>query len=249
MNEVAIEVTITLHDAQRSVPAGFTQAADFYKRLAINPAERQLYLEREEVVIPLLPDEYIIIRGGEKMSVGEIDPNIEENPDIKQAVCPELNGKKLESGFTKAKIVASELQERDDKVQPNKLFIDMQGQADVFVPEGATIFVQEVDSYFIIPLGDDEAIDLELCARFDRKPPKGQKHYKIKIDGIKYKVDRQEMTGKEILSLTGKKYDQWTMNQKFRGGRRKPIEADDKVDLAQPGIERLETVPRQAQQG
>lgn len=248
MNEVTIEVTIRLHDAQRSVPAGFTKAADFYEELDINSDERRLYLEREDIVIPLLPDEYIIIHGGEKISVGEIDPNIGENPDIKQAVCPELNGKKLESGFTKAKIVASELQ-KGDKVQPNKLFIDMQGQADVFVPEGATILVQEVDSYFIIPLGDDEAIDLELCARFDRNPPKGQKHYKLKIDGEKYRVNSQEMTGEEILSLVGKKYDQWTMNQKFRGGRRKPIAAGDKVDLAQPGIERFETVPKQAQQG
>ena len=243
------EVTISLHDRQRSAPAGFTQAVDLYKRSDINPDERRLCLEREDVVIPLLPDEYIIIRGGEKFSVVEINPNMEENPDIKDAVCPALNGKKLESGFTKAKIAASELQERDKVEPPNKLFIDMQGQVDVFVPEGATILMQEVDSYFIIPAGDDEAIDLELCARFDRKPPKGQKHYKIKIDGVKYKVDRQEMTGEEILSLAGKKYDQWTMNQKFRGGRRKPIEAGDKVDLAQPGVERFETVPRQAQQG
>ncbi len=243
------EVTISLHDRERSAPAGFTKAAVFYEELDINPNERQLCLEREEVVIPLLPDEYIIIHGGEKFSVGEINQNMGENPDIKHAVCPALNGKKLESGFTKAKITASELQERDKVQPPNKLFIELQGQADVFVPEGATILVQEVDSYFIIPAGDDDAIDLELCARFDRKPPKGQKHYKIKIDGVKYRVNSQEMTGEEILSLVGKKYDQWTMNQKFRGGRRKPIEAGDKVDLAQPGVERFETVPRQAQQG
>ena len=243
------EVTISLNDRQRSTSAGFTQAVDLYKEFDINPDERRLYLEREEVVIPLLSDEYIIIHGGEKFSDGEINPNMEENLDIKQAVCPELNGKKMESGFTKAKIATSELRERDE-VQPNKLFIELQGQADVFVPEGATILVQEVDSYFIIPAGDDDAIDLELCARYDRKPPKGQRqHYKIKIDGVKYRVKSQEMTGEEILSLAGKKYDQWTMNQKFRGGRRKPIEAGDKVDLTQPGVERFETVPRQAQQG
>ncbi len=241
-------LTITLNGTETSMEAGLVKATDFYEKLAIEPGAKWLYLERrDDIDIPLLPEDYLVIHGGENVVVGEIDPNIGENPPVRQAIRPTFNGKKLEQGLGNAKISGRALQDLDVEVQPNKLFVDLTGQVDAFVKSNFMLVVQDADSYFTIP-GDDDAVDLEKCSRANRKPPKGQK-YKIKIDGEKHTVVKQVLTGEEILAQAEKGYDEWTLNQKLCGGRRKPIEKEESIDLAQPGIERFETVPRQAQQG
>ena len=63
------------------------------------------------------------------------------------------------------------------------------------------------------------------------------------------KSKRKKMKGTEILRLVGKTYNEWSLNQKFCGGRRMSIKPEDSVDFTQKGIERFETVPKQAQQG
>lgn len=241
---------ISLDGEETEVESGPAKAADFYEKLGISPDNKWLYLGRDDDIdVPLLPDDHVIIHGGERIFAGGINPDIGENPALRQPICPEFNGRKLETGFDKARVTGRLLRERDDSRPDNKLFADLKDQVDVFIGDEVTIVVQDSDSYFTIPAGDDDAIDLEICARADRKPPKGQKRYKIKIDGEKYTVDSQKITGTEILAQAGKNYDDWTLNQKLRGGRRKLIEADEEIDLAQPGIERFETVSRQAQQG
>ena len=242
--------TITLNNSEIEVDVGLTNATDFYEKLGVEPSKKWLYLSREDDIdIPLLPDEHLVVHGGERIFEGEINPHIGENPPVRQSVCPEFNGKKLDAGLDKAKVTGRVLQEMDNDVQPNKLFVDLAGQVDAFVAGDLTIVLQDTDSYFTIPVSDDDVIDLESCAQADRKPPSGQKYYKIKIDGAKYKVDGQKITGEKILSRVAKSYTEWTLNQKLRGGRRKPIEPEEAVDLTQPGIERFETVRRQAQQG
>ena len=76
-----------------------------------------------------------------------------------------------------------------------------------------------------------------------------QGKYEIKIDNKLVVVERGKLTGREILALVRKDYTEWTLNQKLRGGRRKPIEPDQEVDITRPEIERFETVKKQAQQG
>lgn len=244
------KTTITLNNREIEVKGGLTNATVFYEKLGVEPDKKWLYLSREDDIdIPLLPDDHLLIHGGEKIFEGEINPHIGENPPVRKSICPEFNGKRLETGFDKAKVTGRVLQDMDDAVHPNKLFADLEGQVDAFIAGDLTIAVQDADSYFTIPVSDDEAVDLESCAQADRKPPSGQKYYKIKIDGAKHTVDSQKITGEKILSQVGKSYNEWTLNQKLRGGRRKPIEPEEEVDLAQPGIERFETVRRQAQQG
>jgi len=242
-------ITITLNNAETRAEPGLVKATDFYEKLAIESNTKWLYLKQDDDIdIPLLPEDYLVIHGGENIVVGDIDLNIGENPPVRQAIRPEFNGKKLEQGLGNAKISGRALQDLDAEIQPNKLFVDLTGRMDAFVGSNFTLVVQNTDSYFTIP-GDDDVIDLEKCSRANRKPPKGQGKYNIKIDGEKYTVVRQMLTGEEILAQVGKGYDEWTLNQKLRGGRRKPIEKEENIDLAQPGIERFETVRRQAQQG
>ena len=159
-----------------------------------------------------------------------------------------LNGEEteVESGPVKAVDLYEKLEISPDN---ERLYLGRDDDIDVLLLPDDDVIVRASDSYFTIPAGDDDAIDLEICARADRRPPKGQKQYKIKIDGDKYTVGSQKITGTEILAQAGKNYEDWTLNQKLRGGRRKLIEEDEEVDLALPGLERFETVSKQAQQG
>ncbi|MCY4611878.1 MAG: multiubiquitin domain-containing protein [Gammaproteobacteria bacterium] len=77
----------------------------------------------------------------------------------------------------------------------------------------------------------------------------GQKKYEIRVDDKLIVVNDGRLKGEEILALVQKDYAEWTLNQKFRGGRRKPVQPDQEVDITDPEIERFETVKKQAQQG
>ena len=115
-----------------------------------------------------------------------------------------------------------------------------------------TIVVQDGNSFFVIPSNDGsthgDPIDIEGCGKHGRRPPKGHK-YRIRIDGQKHLVEAEKVTGAEILGLVAKNADEWALNQKLKGGKRERIKPNDVVDISQLGVERFETVRRQAQQG
>ena len=242
--------TITLCGSKTNVQIGLTKISDFYEKSGVSPEEKCLYLNRDkDIDIPLSPDDHIIVHGGEKIYSGDAAPQIGENPTVRNPIVPIFNGKKLNPGLTKAKITGMELQDLDSDLDSSKLFADLSGKVDAFIASSITLVVQDSDCYFTIPADDDGIVDLEKCAKKDRKPPKGQSSYKIRIDGDKHKVSSQIITGVAILGLVGRTFDEWTLNREFGGGRRKPIEKDEEIDLSEPGIERFETVRKQAQQG
>ncbi len=231
------------------VTRGLVKGEFLYEKAGIDPAKQWLYLNKDnDIDIPLLPNDHIIIHGGERIFAGDANVDIGENPNVRIPVCFQLNGQRFET--SKAKLTGHDLRKRDEELDASKLFVDLSGQVDAFIQDDWVLVVQEKDCYITIPVGDDEIIDLEECARHGRKPPKDQQLYKIKIDGEKRTVNKPVLTGAAILKLAGgKTFGEYSLNQKFHGGRRKPIEAEQEVDLLHPGIERFETAPRQAQQG
>jgi len=86
---------ITLNGDEVAVPAGLTKATNFYEKLGVDPGEKWLYLKRDDDIdIPLLPEDHLVIHGGEDIVADEIKPNI-ENPSLRRPICPEFNGQKL----------------------------------------------------------------------------------------------------------------------------------------------------------
>ena len=71
----------------------------------------------------------------------------------------------------------------------------------------------------------------------------------IKIDGEEYEVSVASLTGKEILALAGKSFDDWSLNQKLLSGRRVKVDKDTVIDLTSAELDRFETAPLQVQQG
>lgn len=243
------DVTIKINGEQLKVDAGLKQVGDLYKMSKVDPKTQRLYLDKSgDLDIPLLPNDHMIIYGNETITIGDIDANIGDNPNVRKPFHIMLNDQK-EEGFKQAKVNSDEICKLDKKLQSPKLFLDLPGQVDIFIANNLSLIIQENDSYFTIPAGDDDSIDLEECSKGGHRPPKGQQAYKITVDREKYRVEQQKITGTAILQLMNKAPDEWTLNQKLRGGRRKVIEADEIVDLTEPGIERFETVKKQAQQG
>ena len=243
-----MEVKIKIDGQEKQGHSGLVSVADLYE--IADCGERRIFLNREDGIdIPLMPGEYLLIHGGEIFVTGA--SSIENNPPLRNEIRPEFNGSHNLSLPT-AKVTGKALKEQDDKFPQGRLFADIKDGVDVEIADDMIIVVQDADSYFVIPpaidAGDDSSIDIEECGKHECRPPKGHK-YRIRIDGDKYTVDSAEITGTAVLGLAGKNPTEWSLNQKLHGGKRVRIEAEDTVDLTCPGIERFETVRRQAQQG
>jgi len=94
-----------------------------------------------------------------------------------------------------------------------------------------------------------EYIDIEEYAKAGKEPPKGQK-YLIKIDKVLYKVDKECMTGREILELAEKRpVERFQLNLKMHKGAVRKVEYDEKICFSTPGIERFMTIPLDQTEG
>ena len=99
------------------------------------------------------------------------------------------------------------------------------------------------------PPGEAEIIDVEEYAKAGWEKPQQARAFRIRIDRELRVVNQRIITGREILALVGKTPEQFILTQRFPNGQVKTIEANDKVDLADPGVERFMTMRRDAQEG
>jgi hypothetical protein len=95
---------------------------------------------------------------------------------------------------------------------------------------------------------DDEIIDIEWCTLHGHIPPKGRK-YRIIIDREKYVVDKECMTGREILIKGGKNPERFQLRQKLKGGQAITIPNDKMVCFTDSGIEKFKTLPLDQTEG
>jgi len=89
----------------------------------------------------------------------------------------------------------------------------------------------------------EDVVDIEEHAKAG-KPVPSARRYRIRIDKTTYVVDKQFITGRELLTLAGKTpVEKYRIFEHLHGGQTKPIGLDEKVDLARPGLERFKTLP------
>ncbi len=239
-----IEIDGTKYD----VAAGLVSAQVIYDLVGCDGG--RLFLNQEDDIdIPLDSASFIIIRGQESFVTGE--SSIEDNPPLRKTIQLKLNGE-LGPTLPKAIITGKELKAFDTEHSEGRLFADIGTGPDAEIADDTKVLVQEGNAFFVIPASDGsgagDPIDIENCSRHGRPPPKGQK-YRIRIDRDKYTIEEEKITGMQILALAEKTPEEWALNQKLVGGKRERIRADDFVDVSLPGVERFETVLRQAQQG
>lgn len=94
-----------------------------------------------------------------------------------------------------------------------------------------------------------EIIDVEEFSKAGKTPPPGKK-YRIKIDRNFYEVEKECVTGRDLLILVGKTPpEKYQINQKLRGGKVAKIGLDETVCFTTPGIEKFMTLPLDQTEG
>lgn len=236
--------TIKINGIEKSI-FGLVGGNDLYKLADISTNDKLFLDIKGEIDIPVKPDDFIIITGGENFTVGQAD--IADNPAFRNKISIQLNGEKIE--LEHPKIKGGDICNKDIALESPKLYADIRNSPDQHIKNGWVLIVRDGDCFITIPTTSDGVIDVEECTKNDRKPPKLQRKYRIKIDGEKYIAEKSDLLGKEILALAGKEWQNFGLQQKFKGGKREEIKPEQKVDFSQKGVERFETVPKQAQQG
>jgi hypothetical protein len=69
------------------------------------------------------------------------------------------------------------------------------------------------------------------------------------VDKVFYKVDKECLTGREILTIAEKNPERFFLNKKLHGGLVKRIENNEEVCLSHPGLERFMTMPKDQTEG
>lgn len=96
----------------------------------------------------------------------------------------------------------------------------------------------------------DVVVDLEECAREQRRPPHSRKGYRIKINGDPFVILSATITGREVLEVAGlKPPENYTLRLKLRGEKPRKVGLDETVDLTEPGIEKFKALPRDQTEG
>lgn len=93
-------------------------------------------------------------------------------------------------------------------------------------------------------------VDVEQYAKAGKQKPDTGARFKIRIDKTFYITPKRYVSGKELLELAHKNPPEiFRIDMIVHGGRPKKIELEDKVDLAEPGVERFITMPLDPTEG
>jgi hypothetical protein len=107
-------------------------------------------------------------------------------------------------------------------------------------PDGAAAIREEIL---------DEIADLEEYARQGKQPPRCR-GYRIRVNGDRFEVMRQFITGREVLELAKLlPPESYLLRVKLAGHRPEKVDLDEKVDLRHPGIEKFKALPRDQTEG
>lgn len=96
---------------------------------------------------------------------------------------------------------------------------------------------------------DADVIDIEQYSKEGKVVPPGKK-YQIIVDREKITVDKECMTGRDILTKAGKlPVERFQLNQRFKGGKVVKVAYDKTVCFTEPGIEKFMTIPLDQTEG
>lgn len=244
-----MQITTQINDLPHIFEKQLICAQTIYDKVNIID-EKLLLVLGEGSFIEIKNTDYLILRDND---IFITDSNVSNSTFNPIEIC--FNGRfGRDYQLQTPKITGRDLKKLDTEFPDGRLFVslELEDETDIEVSDDMVIIVREGLSVIVIPPVDDnnkgDPIDIESCSRHNRRPPRGH-HYRIRIDREKFIVDKAIISGKEILSTANKDITEWALNQKFLGGKRLRIEGNEVVDLTRCGVERFETVRRQAQQG
>jgi len=126
--------------------------------LADITSPQQLVVSRKGAMdVPINSDDYVIIEGGEKFSIGDGEPPLVDIPCLRKGIQFSLNGDKFlgDNALDQSKLTGAEIKALDTSGQPTDgLFAELNGFADEPIQDDWRIVVQDKDSFITVPCGN-----------------------------------------------------------------------------------------------
>ena len=236
-------INIQIEDNQYEINPGLTTGEALYQLIKSPSDQHTLVLDvPDELDIPILASDSLILRGGETFALHEGCLALPENPPLRQPMNFYLNGHHYtgDKGFTQAKISTEDLAKLLEDNEKKYLFvIDIDGQVDIVLPESKPIVLSSGWDILAFPINKPPSI-----------PCNEPEHYLIKVDGTEHRVNTPSMLGQEIILLSGKAdASKHELNQILQDGSAIPIELSKKAHFTDPGIECFVTIPLDMTEG
>ena len=110
--------------------------------------------------------------------------------------------------------------------------------------------MKEVTAATVEETEEIELVDIEEYSKGGRQVPANARSYRFRVDKEHFTTQKVHLTGREILTLSNNlPPERFNLRQRNQGGQVKPVGLDDTVNLAEPGIERFTTIPKDQTEG
>jgi hypothetical protein len=169
--EFNMKSSIHVAGIRHEILRGLTAGTALYNLVGINPANHHILLElQDDRDIPLRGDEYIVISGHERFSVGEGPCPSSDNPSLRKPLAPVVNEIPLspERQLHHAKLTFEQLAALDpDFESGDGVFVELRDVPDAQITSGMRVLVQCHDRYYTSPCGNvgfESKLDLDLAA-------------------------------------------------------------------------------------
>lgn len=153
----AQSVTVTIDRHKVALTPGLVHGLDLITLAGITLPSQLLLDISGDVDVPIAPADAILIRGGEKFSIGDGAPPTEDNPCLRHPVHIYFNNNQLphDELFTRAKVTGAELKQLDPNLRPGDILVaDLEGLADETIPDDLRLVIQPKDRFITVPCGN-----------------------------------------------------------------------------------------------
>ncbi len=237
-----MEIKITVNDNKFSLKGGLVSAQQIYD--AANIADEFFFVQGDGCTVQVNPSDFLIMKSNGIFRTG--CSHAEGLKSSRNPIGIHYVGKTSEYiQLPSAKVSGQELLELDRDLTDGRIFVSIDEEWDREISKDMRIILQEGDTIIVTPSGEGnffgDPIDIETCGKHNRQPPKG-KSYKIRVDHKKIVIGDEKILGKHILSIVGKRMDEWKLLMVLSGGEQVGVGSDEEVYLTDLGINLFKTV-------
>lgn len=166
------KVTIIVDRQEQNITPGLKQGSELIQSFNLDAKEHLLFEIHGDIDVPVNPEDFMLITGGEVFSVGTGNTKIEDNPQLRHPIRCIFNEQQLneQQALHYPKITGKELKKLDPNSKPgSRLVADLDGLADEVIEDHQRIIVKTHDQFIVIPPSEEHAHQNELQVTIDSR--------------------------------------------------------------------------------
>lgn len=169
----ATNVRITINGKHFGITPGLVPGSQLIDLAELSGAQQLLLDVHNDIDIPVLAEDHLLIQGGEVFTTGDGRPPIEENPCLRTPLRFYLNGDLIseDAAITHPKASGFDIKKLDANSEPSDgLFMDLLGLADEPIRDDQRILVRDTNRFITTPCGNvglDLAPNYPIRSHFD----------------------------------------------------------------------------------